>query len=423
MSGNFHWTAGHLTKYRQRSANIVAASVVVALGVLSTDASAQQWLFVPEIEIGAEHVDNPRLNEGNVATDAITGGVLGVAAEMRRNTEISSILIRPAANIFRYSGDSDEDSESYFLDFEATRQGQRSDWGFTANYSQQQVLRGETTSSEIDEPDVIDDDQTGTGRTFERRERDLLRLRPRVSFDITERTALSLTFNYLDNQYDAQEVGEAVNYTNSRVDASIVRALTEDSSLAFGVFASRYDSESADRDTESVGAGVRYQKDVTEISSFFVDVGALDSDLPSSTNPGTDVSESSFLWNIGYIRHLERTRWILSAGQAVTPSGSGFLVERDLYRVAVQHRLRPRWLTEFSAVLQNTDALTEENVISTVDRDYAQLRASLGYELTRKFTLEGSYNFTHQDFADTPGDAQEHEFRVSLIYRPPTPTQ
>lgn len=222
-------------------AAIAAASLLVGFAALPSATMAQQWLFTPVVEIGVQHIDNPRLIEGDGDTKNITGGMLDVAAEMRRNTQISSVLFRPSAAIYRYSDDSDEDSEAFAVDFDANRSGQRSQWRFTTNFSQQQVFRGETTSSEIDDTGIDDSDHTGTGRTFTRRERDLWRVRPGVTFDFTERTALKLELNYMNVQYDSQEIGEAIDFSNSRADAAVVRALTPDSNLEFGVFASRYD--------------------------------------------------------------------------------------------------------------------------------------------------------------------------------------
>ena len=406
------------------STRLSIASALLAAAFLGAppESLAQQWVMTPVVEIGVQHIDNPRLQETG-DTENITGGLLDVAGELRRNTQTSSVLFRPGVAIYRYSGDTDEDSEGYFLDFDAENNGQRSNWRFAANFGREEVFRGETTSSEIDDVGVDDSVQTGTGRTTVRRERDQLRVRPGFTFEFTERTALEMDVNYIDTQYDTQEIGEAVDYTNSRADAAIVRSLTPDSWVEVGVFASIYEPDAVDRDTDSVGARVRYEKEVTDISSFFIEVGGQDSELPAPGLPGTEVSETSFLWNIGYARRLERTRWRFDVGQSVTPSGSGFLVERDMYRATMQHQLRPRWSLMLSAVLMNTDTLGADDLTVTAnDRDYAQGRVELGYQMTQNWTIEGLYGLTYQDFADTPGDAQEHEVRLSLVYRPPVPT-
>lgn len=407
-----------LAGWRHGRGAVVA--LVTALAVLPSVSPAQQWILTPEIEIAAQHIDNPRLRETD-DTESITGGLLDIAAALRRNTETTNILFRPAVAIYRYSGDTDEDSEAYFLDFSANKQGLRSNWRLDADYQQQQVFRGEITPAEIDDIGIDDTVDTGTGRTFERRQRDRWRIRPGVTFDFTERTALKFDVLYMDVQYDSQALGEAIDYTNARANASIVRALSEDSDLEFGVFAARYEPDSLASETNSTGVRLGYRKAVSDISTFFIDVGAQESEVDSDFAQSD--SKTSFVWNIRYDRNWERTRWRFDIGHAVTPSGSGAVVERDLYRATMHHQLQPRWSLRLSAAAMRSETLGEEVLVSSNKRDYLQGRASLGYQLTRKWTIEGLYGFTYQDFEDRPGDGQEHEIRLSLIYRPPLPTQ
>lgn len=409
------------------------AAVLVLLGLASLDprtSAAQQWLVTPEVELGAQYIDNPRLREDEGDTKSITGGLLDAGLALRRNTETSSFLLRPSVAIFRYTDDSDEepldasdeDSEAYFLDFDANGEGRRSSWRLRGNYRQQQVFRGETTPADFD--DFIEDEvQTGTGRTFVRRQRDLWRIQPGFTMDFTQLTSLAIDVSYLDVSYDQEELGEAIDYNNTRLDAALVRNLSQYNQLELGVFAARYDPTAEDRETDSAGARVRYQQSTSDISTFFVDVGAQETRTDSRIDPDVEVSETSFLWNIGYERRLEVTRWRFDLGQDVTPSGSGNVVERDLYRATMEHQLQPRWSLLLSAVFLQTDSLAEEGIPTTSDRDYLQGRAALAYRLTPSWTVQGLYALTHQDFSDIPGDAQEHEARLSLIYQPPLPTQ
>lgn len=399
---------------------LAAASFCV---LLPAPVSAQQWLFTPEVELAAHHVDNPRLAE-EAETDAITGGLVDAGLALRRNTQTSSILLRPRAAIYRYADAPEEDSEAFFLDFNAETESERRTWRIGANYRQQQVFRGETTSAEFDEEVGLDDEvQTGTGRTFVRRQRDLWRLNPGVTLDLTQLTSLQVDFSYLDVQYDTEQLGEAIDYNNSQVEAAVVRALTRHSELSAAVFASRYDPQSVERQTDSAGARVRYEQDVSDVSRFFVDLGVQESQAESAADPGFDVSKTSFLWNLGLDRQLEVTRWRFEIGRRVTPSGSGALVERDMVRAVMDHQLQPRWSLRLSAVALSTDSVADEDFISASARDYLQGRATLAWQWTRSWTVEGLYSLTHQDFADIPGDAQEHELRVSFIYRPPIPTE
>ncbi len=398
---------------------LVAAGMCV---LMPAPSAAQQWLFTPEIEIGAHHVDNPRLAE-NTETDTITGGLLDAGLAFRRNTETSSVLLRPRAAIYRYTDAPDEDSEAYFLDFSAQTENQRSLWRIDGNYRQEQVFRGETTSAEFEDVGIDDDVQTGTGRTFTRRQRDLWRVSPGVTLDLTQTTALRIDLSYLDVQYDLEEPGEATDYNNSRVEAGIAHALSPHSEISAAVFAARYDPKQSARETDSAGARVRYQQGISDISTFYIDVGVQESETEAISDPGFDISKTSFLWNLGLDRQLEVTRWRFEVGRQVTPSGSGTLVERDMVRVLMDRQLRPRWALGLSAVALTTDSVAEEGTVAANDRDYLQGRASLAWQWTQSWTVEGLYSLTHQDFADIPGDAQEHEVRLSFIYRPPIPTE
>ena len=399
-------------------------SVVPLSGILATPpAAAQQWHVAPELEVGAQHVQNPRLDETDDSS-TIDGGILNLAVALRRNTQTSSMLVRPRVEVERYSGDSNEDSEAYYIDFNGERRWQRSEWRLRGNYRQQQVLRGEGTDPEIDEEGIGDEDVTGTGRVLVRRQRDMWRLYPGASLNLTQRTALRIDLNYLNVQYDNQTIGEAIDYTSGVATAALVRRLTPDSNVQFSIFGRTYQPDDDTlSETESIGVRIRYNKKVSDVSTFFIDFGAQDAEIEAASIADEDVSATSVLWNVGYSRRFERTRWRFAVGQSVTPSGSGSMVERQLYRAIVSHQLRPRWTIDASAVFQNTNSLGVSEDSDSDERDYLEIGATLGYQLSRKWVLEGSYDYTYQDFADTSGDADRHEFLLSFVYRVPVPNR
>jgi hypothetical protein len=426
MNSNKHRHAKtHERPPRLRSIALACGLAASGMVLLPRPAAAQQWLFTPEVELGAHHIDNPRLAE-DVETEAITGGLVDAGLAMRRNTQTSSVLLRPRVAVYRYPDAPDEDSEAYFLDLNAGTETQRSSWDIRANYRQQQVYQGETTPADIDDGDVddgigIDDDvQTGTGRTFERRQRDLWRINPGAGFELTEVTSLRVDLSYLDVQYDKEELGEATDYNNSQVRTALTHALTPQSEISAILFGERYEPINVGVQSDSIGARVRYQHSLSDISTFFVDVGAQETQSEVVAIPDLEISRTGFLWTLGFDRQLEITRWRLEAGSDVTPSGSG-LVERDMIRAIMDHQFEPRWSLRLAAVAMQTQRLAE-NIVRD-QRDYLQGRATLAWQWTQSWTVETGYSLTHQDHADIPGDAQEHEIRLVFVYNPPLPTQ
>jgi hypothetical protein len=410
---------------RLRSIALACGLAASGMVLLPRPAAAQQWLFTPEVELGAHHIDNPRLAE-DVETDAITGGLVDAGLAMRRNTQTSSVLLRPRVAVRRYPDAPDEDSEAYFLDFSAGTERQRSSWDITANYRQQQVFQGETTAADIDDGEIddgigIDDDvQTGTGRTFERRQRDLWRVSPGATLELTEVTSLRVDLSYLDVEYDLEELGEATDYNSSEVQTSLSHALTPQSEISAILFGERYEPKNIGVQSDSIGARVRYQQSLSDISTFFVDVGVQETQSESAAAPDFELSRTGFLWSLGLDRQLEITRWRVEAGRDVTPSGAG-LVERDMVRAIMDHQFKPRWSLQLAAIALHTQQLAE-NIVRN-ERDYLQGRAALAWQWTPSWRIESGYTFTHQDHADIPGDAQEHEIRLSFVYNPPLPTQ
>src|SRR5690606_8604054 len=276
-------TPGNLTRRRRATALLLAPAVLFF--VLRPDtAAAQQWLVTPELEIAAQYVDNPRLREDGEEpgtgedglagpSDSIEGGLIDAALALRRNTPVSTFLLRPSVVVQRYAGETDKDAEAYLLDMDAGREGRRSGWRLRGNYRQEQVFRGETTPADFD--DLLEDDvQTGTGRTFQRRQRDLWRIQPEFRMSFTELTALALELRYQDVSYDEEEPGTAVDYRNMYVDAAIQRELSPYNRLEFAVFGSRYDPSIDGRETDAVGARIGYQQSTSDISTWFVEVGA-----------------------------------------------------------------------------------------------------------------------------------------------------
>lgn len=393
--------------------SVFHSALLFALFALVADARAQGWTVEPNIAIGADYNDNPRLVEDGTE-ESVSGGTLDISAAFRRQTETSEFSVNPRANVRRYS-DNDADAEDFYLDISTERRSPKSRWSLDLNASQVQVIRGELTDAEFDDTGV-DDVQTGTGQIQDRQQRTLLRFRPQATFNVTERMSWFVDASYIDVGYDSQVIGSATDYSDGRIQTGFQFSTSERGSIRLTLFGSEYESGDNLNETSSYGALLRYQHAVTESTYFYAEAGYQDSDIEFPGLPLEDVSESATVWGIGGARDWTRTSLRIAIQNIVTPSGSGFLTERQRNRVTLDHKLSPRWDLRIAFLAQDTDTLASDSTLS--DRDYSQGRITLAYRLAPKWSILGSTSYTYQDYATSPGDSRSRQANLDFVFHP-----
>jgi hypothetical protein len=241
-------------------------------------------------------------------------------------------------------------------------------------------------------------------------------VRPQYSFDLSERNRLGVAGQYIDTDYNNEQPGEALDYTDARAELFFERATAQDSRVRLTAFASKYESDEISNDSAGYGGAVRYERDVSETFGWFVAAGAQRTDVEAGDNNQVDDSQTSYLFSSGITRQWELTRLQAQVSRSVDPSGSGFLKTRDGIRINVRHQFKQRLYGAFGAY-----AFTEDNLDDDVDvnkRDYARGRATLGWQMSKAWFIEGGYQYTYQDYDDEPGDAASNEVVLGIVYRP-----
>jgi opacity protein-like surface antigen len=393
-------------------------AVAVALGVAAHApvTTAAEWTLAPDIKVGTEYRDNARLREDKEQAIWTWGGYVDLGALARWRTETSSVLLRPRVRSSHFPGDEDEDSTDGYLDFALQNSGQRTEWALRGNFASEQVLRGERTRVDFEDPEFDDPEFVETGRVDERRRRTLWRLAPRFSHELTERTDIGGGLSYSDVGYSPQAPGEALDYTTARAEAFFQNRLSPLSRFRTTVFVSSFEVDENNNDSLTYGLRGRYERDVTEVFDTYVDVGVQHTRVEAGFNDEIDDSSTGFLLDVGLRRQWERTQLRLSGGRSVRPGGSGFLRETDQIRLSLHHDLHARWYWTLGGLAQRTDSVDDSVPFNA--RDYFEVRLRTGYLLTRAWTLELGYAFRHQDYEDTPGSAEANEAFLSLNYQP-----
>lgn len=393
----------------------LAVTLSFLFGYAAPGISAE-WTLAPDISVGTIYNDNNRLSETGDEI-VVWGGFADITGIAERRTELSTTSIRPRIVTSRFPGDEDEDATNLYLDFFNRTRGERHEWDWKGNFARAETLRAQRVDLGTPDPDLDNDEIGETGRVNVRRTRTIARLAPRFIYDVSERTSGGVGLDYMDVSYNREDFGEAVDYNNARAELFMINRVSPVSRLRTTVFGTRYESDAVNNDSSGYGVRGRYEYDIAETTRLFLDIGAQRTTVEAGpAGQGIDITENGFLLDVGMTRRWELTRLWISGGRSIQPTGSGFLREADQFRINVLHQVSPRWYVETAGYALRSRSV--DDVSTSNDRDYFEISATLGHELTRVWSLEATAGHRRQDFKDTPGEAEVNELRLNLRYRP-----
>jgi hypothetical protein len=393
---------------------VAALAVCFASVFPPRSATAAEWSLGPEAKLSGRYEDNARLSEDG-DEDEIWGGALDLALVGERRTDRTSLSFRPRLYFDRYD-DSDEDSDDQYLDVFFKSKGQRSRFDFRGNLSNEQVRRGEDSSVGFEESELDETDDSTSGRINRRRDRLRWRVRPEYTFSLNQRTRIGAGGQYIDVDYNNEAPGEALDYTDATGELFFERDLSEKNRLRVTAFGSKYEADRISNDSTSYGGGLRFERDVTETFTWHAAAGAQSTDIEAGDSDQLDETQTSYIFSTGMRREWELTRFQAEVSRSVDPSGSGFLKTRDGIRLNLRRQLRPRWSTFVGVYAFKDDDV--DDMVEANRRDHVRGDVRLTWQASRTWFIEGGYQYTYQDYDETPGDADSNEFSLGVIYRP-----
>ena len=397
--------------------NVTLLAMTLVVFSLPTGTHGAERTIAPDIRVGGHANDNARLSENDDNQIEIAGAFVELGLLARWRTPSSDIQLRPRFLSSRYPGDEDEESDDTYVDFSARNLGMKTEWVLRGNYAREEIIRGGNTRLDFADPELDIPEEVDTGRIDARRRLTLWRLAPSFSYELSERSDAGLGLSYLDASYSPQQPGEALDYTDVRLETFFEYGLSPTSRFRTTGFISSFDVDANNNDTTSYGLRLRYERDISEVYDIYADLGVQENDVEASESGQVDDSSTGFLLDIGLRRIWDRTEFRIAGGRSSQPSGTGALREVDQVRLNLRHQFQPRWFGELAGVFQDTTNALDDAVDSE-DREYYQLRARLGYQLNRNWNIEGSYSFTWQDYQNTLGEAEANEVFISVNYQP-----
>jgi hypothetical protein len=363
------------------------------------------WEFVPDLGIGAETEENPRLNPESQITDTstATSAILSAGADIASFDERSSLTLRPRIEVYRYADEENKDLESEDLYFDGRGEYR---WrtvtaGFNASYAKERLLDSELLDVDFDnDPDTDDPDSADTGRlAFITEDRERTWLSPYVSFRVSDRNSLRFEVTQYSYSYSGGDRAFRSGFDDTRFSLGINRNVDARNTVSAIMSVETYEAEGTDNKTDTVTIEGAFTRPLTQLWTLNLAAGVLRSDYEYLTNNQiTDGATTDYTMRLGLRQRGERSRVNIDFTRYVYPSGSGFSSVRREFRVYHDRELTQRLDARFGVRLNETKSLGDVNVED--NREYIRAEVGLAWAWRPTLFLEGGYRYTSQDFTE-----------------------
>ena len=353
---------------------------VLLLGCLiccSSVAYAEGDSLVTSLGLKEEYNDNIFLTDEDEIDDFITSVSPGI--EFRRRYERVSASLKGLLDLTTYSDNSDlsEVDQLYTGDFRYL-------------LTQRLSFSGEASFKRDSRPDRDIDE---TGLTFGTETRKRQNYSAGIGYSLTEKTGMNIRYAHGREDFDDPEF---TDYKSHAVDAGFNHNLSSWISSTTGrlnLGYTRLDYLTTDIDYYRLTIGAERQW--TEIYSYYFDVGVRS--IHSEFNALGEKDDSMG----GVVKLGMRYKGELTYGDAffshdvAAASGRTGTTERTSFVFALQRRLSEKFTASLNGGYFLNKSDRGELAENDIDKETWKITPLLAYKISRYFTLEGSYTYTH----------------------------
>lgn len=395
------------------------------LALLSPTPADAAWEFVPDLGIGAESEENPRLNPESQITDTstATSAVLSAGASIASFDERSSLTLTPRVEVYRYADEanSDLESEDWYFDGRGEYRWRTVTAGFNASFARERLLDSELIDVDLDnDPDTDDPDTADTGRlAFITEDRERSWLSPYVSFRVSDRNSLRFEITQYGYSYSGGDRSFRSGFDDTRFSLGINRNVDARNIVSATMSVETYEADGTENTTDTVTIEGAFTRPLTQLWTLNLAAGVLRSDYEflADNQQFTDGATTDYTMRVGLRQRGERSRMNIDFTRNVYPSGSGFSSLRREFRVYYDRVLTQRLDARFGIRMNETKSLGNVNVED--NREY--IRAEVGFEWAMRpvLFLESGYRFTAQDFTEDliQQSTNSNSIYIGMTYR------
>lgn len=404
VEGRARTHASHASRYSPQP-RACSLAFALATALASASASAANWEFAPRISAAYRYNDNYHLELPGGEIE-VSGGEADAALTLRTVDPRTRIELTPRVRATYFPDERDEDSNDYFFTALIGDETPRRRTGLGAEFAREDVVRSEFPGADFDgglgEPQEDD-----SGQFIEKNRRDLIRLAPYFSYDVSQRYRLDLNAQYIDANYDKNILGAQQDFSELGASVGAGIKVSPRSTLSLSGVASRYETSI---EADAYGGFLQWGTDVSPTSHVYVRAGA------QQTESDNGESDTSWIGGIGGQWESERNRLFLDFTRTVGPVAAGTIVERHQLRFRLGHDISERMSTILGARLRRDEALSDLSTYPT--REYAAAEVGLEWRMLRQWSLVATYNYRWQEYEDEPSDASANGFLLGVVYEP-----
>ncbi len=395
---------------------IIRASFVCLL-LTSGASEAAEWKIDPTLRFRAGYNDNLRMAVNNEISTA--EATFSPSAVFSVATPTSGISGNLGFDFRRYEEDSDLDDNNASLDVRTFHNMERSRLGLDLGFTKDTTL---------------DSQLEATGLAFDRIPRQRINISPNWSYSIGERTRVSASYGYTDVEYSNSNRTRFVNYDVNSAQVALTRVLNEKTTASLTLSGSKSNN---DNDVESTNAnlqgGASYRFSETLSASLFIGVRRTEVDF-SQTSQIPIFSGNTIIGFVPLTQDISNSDWGSTFSASITKAflrgetsvSASRDISNDIDGQPIEAtRLRSTSLYRFSEILSASlnlefnNSQSNNNVGSSLNRDYYQIEPTFSWAMKKFWSLSGSYRYRKQTFDDIKDDATQNAAYLTLTYRWP----
>lgn len=385
-----------------------------ALVGLTAGAGADNWEFLPRVELGGTYSDNYRLADIPDQELEVYGPYIDAALAMDFMSQTSKLDITPRIRSDYFPTDHADRSTDGYLDIDGEHRTLRSDLTGILQFSDEQIFYSDYLPATFPGLALGEASTAPSGHITVSTRQTLERAVPEYKYDFTQRTHLDLNADIEHASYQQSQV-EQIGYSSYTGGAGVGYDVSQRSVLTVTGVGTHFAPQTGGNNTNDYGAQAEWDLQESQIAKFYARVGVERSQAQTATL-GT-VSNNGVTGGVGVDLRYQVTEVTIDALRSLIPTSEGVMMTDQEVRFRVLHAFYPRF-SGFLGVrgmrLSGTSGQAELRVTS---ENYATAEAGLDYQITQNYRIEGAYTFAWQQFPDTP-TATSNAVRLAVIYQP-----